>query len=229
MRRILIAAAVALFTLAAFAPVSAPAFAQDAAAPSAAPAPFVVASQAFPQAMSERSIGDEKAPVVLDEYFALTCPHCAHFHKEILPQLQKEYIDTGKLRLVFHDFIFNEVGLKAAMVSRCVAPTSYKGMITTLFETQSVWTNPQGGEESLKQVAGFGGLAPAQYTACVGDKSLSDWLLQGRVDAINNLNVEQTPTFLIRGSLERIVGAQDFEQFKVVIDRLLAKAAPAAP
>lgn len=182
----------------------------------------------FPEAMTERAIGSPDAPVVIDEYFALTCPHCAKFHRDVLPQLKAEYIDTGKVRLVFHDFIFSEIGLKAAMAARCVKPESYYEFSKTLMEMQDAWQNPSGGEDVLKQVSGFAGLAPVKYQGCVSYQPLSDWLLQVRVDAVNNLNISSTPTFLFRGSLERIVGAQSYADFKAAIDRQLAKAAEAA-
>jgi protein-disulfide isomerase len=179
----------------------------------------------FAQAMTERSIGSTDALVVVDEFFALTCPHCAHFHTNILPQVKKDYIDTGKLRIVYHDFIFNEIGLKAAMVARCVSPTAYHELIGTLFQMQESWTKTGTGEGVLKQVAGFAGLSPAQYDACVSNKPLQDWLLQGRADATTKFEISSTPTFLFRGALERVVGAQNFEDFKVVMDRQLERLA----
>jgi protein-disulfide isomerase len=190
-------------------------------------------SNAFAHAMTERSIGKADAPVVIDEYFALTCPHCAHFHQKIMPEVKRDYIDTGKVRIVFHDFIFNEVGLKAAMVARCVSPTAYYELVNTLFQMQDSWTKP-GSENVLKQVAGFAGLAPAQYDACVSSKPLQDWLLQARADATNIYEISSTPTFIFRGALERVVGAQTYEEFKVAVDRQLARVtdklvAPQAP
>ena len=47
------------------------------------------------------------------EYASLTCSHCASFHNDTLPQLKKDYIDTGKVKLVYRDFPFDELGLRA--------------------------------------------------------------------------------------------------------------------
>ncbi len=181
------------------------------------------------EAMTERSLGKADAPVVLEEFFALTCTHCAYFHLKVLPQFKAEYIDTGKVRIVYHDFIFNEVGLKASMLSRCAPASGYEQLLTTLFEMQSAWLNPQGGEAVLRQVAGFAGLSPSDIDSCLASKPLTDWLLQTRVDAINNLDINSTPTFLVRGSLERIVGGKEIEDYRKVIDPLLAKLPTAAP
>ena len=65
--------------------------------------------------------GAANAPVTIVEYASLTCPHCAHFHAETLPKLKTEYIDTGKVKLVFRDFPLDGIALAGAMIAACVA------------------------------------------------------------------------------------------------------------
>ena len=67
---------------------------------------------AVPQtATAPRVLGSPDAPVEVIEYASLTCHHCATFHNEVLPQVKKEFIDTGKVRLVYRDFPLDRVGL----------------------------------------------------------------------------------------------------------------------
>jgi protein-disulfide isomerase len=176
----------------------------------------------FAHATLERVLGKADAPVTLIEYAALTCSHCAEFHTMVLPELKKNYIDTGKVRLVFRDFPFNETGMKAAMAARCLPEARYFDFVGTLFTTQNNWLNASG-ETLLKQMAGFAGLPEADYNACVNDKALQDYLLNVRVEATNNDGVNSTPTILIEGTFERIVGAQDYKTYAEAIDRQLAK------
>jgi protein-disulfide isomerase len=72
--------------------------------------------------LSERVLGDPNAPITILEYSSLTCPHCASFHANTLPQLKKDYIDTGKVKLVFRDFPFDRAALQASMLARCSNP-----------------------------------------------------------------------------------------------------------
>ena len=65
-------------------------------------------------------LGDEKAPVTIIEYASLSCPHCAHFHNTILPELKKRYIDTGKAKLIHRPYPLNEPALRGAMLAGCV-------------------------------------------------------------------------------------------------------------
>lgn len=179
------------------------------------------------RAMTERSLGDPKAPVTLIEYAALTCSHCRDFHLKVLPELKKNYIDTGKVRLVFRDFPFNEIGMAAAMTARCVKPENYFSFVHAIFSSQDNWAYSPTGGQLIKQMAGFAGLAPNMVDACVTNKELGDKLLAIRVEATNSLQVNSTPTFLVEGTLERIVGTQDYAQYAAVLDRVLAKVAPA--
>jgi protein-disulfide isomerase len=187
-----------------------------------AQAPTEAPAAKFAHATLERVLGKADAPVTLIEYAALTCSHCAEFHTMVLPELKKNYIDTGKVRLVFRDFPFNETGMKAAMAARCLPEARYFDFVGTLFTTQNNWLNASG-ETLLKQMAGFAGLPEADYNACVNDKALQDYLLNVRVEATNNDGVNSTPTILIEGTFERIVGAQDYKTYAEAIDRQLAK------
>ena len=69
------------------------------------------------EAKMEMAIGDKDAPVTMVEYSSLGCPHCAAFHKDTLPRIKKEYIDTGKVRLVYRDFPLGTPALAAAALS----------------------------------------------------------------------------------------------------------------
>ena len=75
--------------------------------------------------LADHMLGDAKAPVSIDEYFSLGCPHCADFDLEMLPKLKADYIDKGKLKFIFHDFPLNEISLQAAMLARCAPNDRY--------------------------------------------------------------------------------------------------------
>ncbi len=183
----------------------------------------------FPDVFAERSLGKPDAPVTLIEYSALTCPHCAHFHKEVLPRLKADYIDTGKVRLIFREFPFSQVGIRAAMAARCLAPDKYYDFVQALFDTQKTWADAPNGDQLVQQMAGFAGLSFDQYTACVGNERILNHVLQMRVDATNNFEINSTPTLLIQGALERIVGAQPYATFTEMIDRQLTRLGVAVP
>ena len=80
----------------------------------------------------------------MNEFFSLTCTHCAAFARETMPQVKKDLIDTGKVRWVFHDFPLDQVALTAAMVARYLPPDRYEPFINALFASQDRWAFARG-------------------------------------------------------------------------------------
>ncbi|MBI1207914.1 MAG: thioredoxin domain-containing protein [Azospirillum sp.] len=184
----------------------------------AAPAPFDLA-----QALAERSLGDPKAPVVMVEFSSLTCPHCAAFHAETLPELKTRYIDTGKLRLIQWDFPLDRAALFAALLARCAPPERYFGFIDVLFKTQSRWARSSDPMKSLAQIGQLGGVPKATFDACVEDKALIEGVVKLRMEAEQKYAIKSTPTFVFNGGDQRLDGALPVAKFVETIEALLPK------
>ncbi len=70
--------------------------------------------------LQDMVLGKADAPVTIIEYASLTCPHCAHFHTDVLPAIKKDYIDTGKVKLIYRDFPLDQLAFAGA-VCDCAA------------------------------------------------------------------------------------------------------------
>ena len=68
--------------------------------------------------LGERVLGSPNAPITVIEYASLTCPHCAHFQKEVFPRVKKELIDTGKIRFIVREFPIGHTSGTAAIINR---------------------------------------------------------------------------------------------------------------
>ncbi|MGD9508584.1 MAG: DsbA family protein [Geminicoccaceae bacterium] len=169
--------------------------------------------------LGEPAIGDPNAPVTIIEFASLTCPHCASFHVNTLPELEKRYIDTGKVRLVLRDFPLDEMALKASVIAHCAGPDRYPQFVQVFFSQQASWTRSDDPEKALRQLAQLGGLGADQIDACLADKSLEDTILQARLDGQQKYNIESTPSFIIGGKTHS--GDQSIEKFAELIDPLL--------
>lgn len=170
--------------------------------------------------------GSADAPVTIVEYAALTCPHCAQFYTETLPELKARYIDKGSVRLVFRDFPFEAVGLRAHMLARCAGPERRSGFMDVLFRQQKAWTQAPDPVRALGQIARLGGMPEADFNACMTNKAAEEAVLKNRLEGEQKDKVSSTPTFIIGG--ETFTGARTIEDFAKVIDAALAgkKAAP---
>ncbi|MDX6751556.1 DsbA family protein [Geminicoccaceae bacterium 1502E] len=169
--------------------------------------------------VTERVIGEPDAPVTIIEYASLTCPHCASFHRDVLPGLKERYIDTGKVKLVFRDFPLDQVALRAAVVAHCGGPARYGQFLDVLFENQERWAHAEDPVAALKQIASLAGLSGEQVDACLADEQMIDAVLQSRLDAQQEYDVRSTPTFVIDGKV--YPGGRDVEAFAEIIEPLL--------
>lgn len=171
--------------------------------------------------VEEMAMGDPDAPVTMIEYASLTCPHCAKFHQEVLPRIKAEYVDTGKLRLIYRDVYFDGPGLWAAMMARCAGPDRFFGVVDLLYRTQGEWSRAADPTEITKALYGAGrqaGLTDAQMDACMQDQDwaktlVAEYQRNAQADGIN-----ATPTFLIEG--EKVENAA-YEEFQARLDAAL--------
>ena len=175
----------------------------------------------FGEAVAEMVMGRDDAPVTMIEYSSLACPHCAAFHRDVLPKIKESYIDTGKVRLVYRDFPLGGLALAAAMLARCGGREKYFGFIEVLYRSQAQWSRSDDPRRELARVARFGGISQKDFEACLTNEPLMTDIRERAVDAKQKFGIDSTPTFIIDG--ETIEGARPFEDFRDAIEKALAK------
>ena len=174
------------------------------------------------EALEIRSLGDPNAPVTLTEYSSLGCPHCKSFHDNTLPILKEEYIDTGKVRLIYRDFPLGTRAMAAAMLTRCAPKTLYFGMLELFFDKQAVWSQSEDAIGALSSVAKHGMMTNDDVMACLQNQELMNGIRAIAEDGKTRFGIESTPTFLIGESGDsKIEGAADIEVFRKAIDEAL--------
>ena len=184
------------------------------------PAAAVIADDK--EAMAEMAIGADDAPVTMIEYSSLGCPHCASFHRDALPRLKKEYIDTGKVRLIYRDFPLGSPALAASMIARCAGKDRYFGFVELLFRSQKDWSRGDNPLEALTRVARFGGMSATDVQACLKNQALLDRMQEVARDAQFDHEINSTPSFILDG--KKISGNLAYEDFKDLIEQALKKA-----
>ena len=171
--------------------------------------------------LAYRVLGDPNAPVTILDYSSMTCPHCATFHTETLPKIKEKYIDTGKAKLVFRDFPFDQAALRASMLARCAPPERYYPLLDVLFKSQAQWSRASDPAKALAQYGKLAGMSQATIDACMASQPLADGILQSRLVGADKYKVEATPTFVLNEGAATIGGAQSFETFAAAIDKLI--------
>lgn len=189
--------------------------------PAAGPAPVAVAATADKAALmavqpGDHVLGDPKAPVTIIEYASLTCSHCAHFHAQILPDLKKKWIDTGKVKLVYRDFPLDQIAVKAAQIAECAGKDKYFGVLDIIFRSQPQWATVADPLAELAKPLRIAGLGDAEIKACLANDAMMSPVLNDYRSG-EALGVAATPTLFIGGQLYR--GSRSVED----IDGAIAK------
>ncbi len=188
----------------------------------AGPQPVVADAQTVLQiTQDDRVLGDPAAPITIIEYASLTCPHCAHFATDVLPELKREWIDTGKAKLILRDFPLDGPALRAAMIARCAPPNRFYAFAETFFASQDKWALTNDYLEALARLAKLGGMGKDEFEACLKNTTLENRIVEQRLVASQQLDVTSTPTFFINGS--KFSGAPTAEEFNKVLSNLAAK------
>jgi protein-disulfide isomerase len=172
--------------------------------------------------LTPRTMGDPNAKVHVEEYFSLTCTHCAAFQKETFPQVKKNLIDTGKVLYEWHDFPLDQVALTAAVIARALPPDRYEPFINVLLTTQDRWAFARdvNSTEELAKLAALAGMPRSTFDAAVSDEGAKDAILAAQDAAAKAHDVNSTPTFLING--KPLVGAVDYATFLKAVDAATA-------
>ena len=173
------------------------------------------------EAMAEKSIGRADAPVTIIEYASLTCSHCAAFHTDTLPHIKKNYIDTGKVRLVYNDFPLGSLAMAAAMVARCSGEKNFFPMIDALFASQRTWATGDAPIEAIGGIARLIGMSEDDVADCLDDQNIFDAIKNRADHAGKSLGISSTPTFFVEGT--KVPGNLPYKDFQKILDKALAK------
>ncbi|MBC9209555.1 thioredoxin domain-containing protein [Roseomonas aerophila] len=164
--------------------------------------------------LGDRSVGKADAKVAVLEYFSLTCPHCAAFHKDVWPRVKQELVGNGTVRMVWRDFPLDQLALAAAQVARALPADRYEGFISALLASQDRWAFARGADNvgEIAKIAALAGMTRAQVDAAVADQALARGILEMRAKGQQEFNINSTPTFVFGRRPQP--GAVSFERFQ---------------
>ena len=180
-----------------------------------------------PNPLGEISIGDANAPIKIYEYASLTCGHCAAFHTEVLPDLKKQYVDTGLVQFYFRPFPLDPYAMTGAMLVQCAIPQARLAFLETLFKRQLQWVRSDDPLNSLRAYAKQAGMSGENFVMCLQSEANLTAVRSMYTAAKDELGVQSTPTFFVNG--EKVAGNIGLEAFKKLLDKKLKKMGIEAP
>ena len=170
-------------------------------------ASFAATEHAWP---IDKVMGKPDAKITIIEYSSLTCPHCAKFNEEALPRLKKDWIDSGKARLVVRDFARNTLDQAASMIAQC-SGDRYFAFLDTYFHSQNNWMTAQQPINAIRSIARLGGMGPDEVDACLRNQKLLSDIGQRQNEGQQLYDITGTPTFVVNGKVVEYDG--DYARF----------------
>jgi protein-disulfide isomerase len=169
--------------------------------------------------------GAETAPIWLVEVSDFQCPYCKRWHEEAFATIDREYVQTGKVRLAYLNFPLSSIHPNARAAAEAAMCASVQGKFwplhDALFRAQERWAgleNPMAAFDSLALAAG---VAAGPWRSCMTSHATAP-LIDADRDRSATAGVKSTPTFFIGD--RKLEGAYPVDSFRVAIDAAIARA-----
>ena len=164
--------------------------------------------------------GNENAKIEILVYESLTCPHCATFHNEVYPNLKKNFIDKGLVKIEFKSFPLDIAALNASKIAHCKNDGN-PDILHFLFYNQNVWIKGETIDQinsNLKAIINgenFG----IDFKKCVDNKKIEDYILEDRIESERKFEINSTPTLIINN--KKFDKPLTYKNLKKAIEKLI--------
>jgi len=164
--------------------------------------------------------GNKDANIEILVYESLTCPHCAEFHEKIYPDLKKNFIDKGLVKIEFKNFPLDLASLNASKIAHC-KNDGKSDILHYLYYNQKIWTKGETIEEinlNLKAVISkenFG----IDFDKCINNEEIEDHILGDRIESVKKFEINSTPTLIINN--KKFDKPLTYKNLKKAIEKLI--------
>jgi len=172
-----------------------------------------------PNGLPDKVLGSADAKVTVIEYASPTCPHCAIFSNDTLPEFKKQYVDTGKVKFILRPFVRNVLDAVVFLLAEAAGDDQYHNVVETFFKTQDQWATSDKPRDAILVIAKQLGFTDESFEAALTNQDLFKGMETLREQALNDFKLEGTPTFYING--KKLSGEKTIEQMAAEIDPLL--------
>ncbi len=165
-------------------------------------------------------IGNKDAKISIIAYESLTCSHCANFHIDVLPNLKKEYIDTGIAKIEFRHFPLDGAAFNASKIAQCKNDGN-SDILNSLYLNQSKWIKGKTIDEineNLKRFLVSEGIK-VDFDKCTTDKNIEDFVLNDRIEGVKKFKVNATPTIIIND--KKFEKSLNYKNLKNSLEKLI--------
>ena len=166
------------------------------------------------------TVGNIDAKITIIAFESLTCSHCANFHKDIYPQLKKEYLDTGLAKIEFRHFPLDIAAFNASKISQC-KNDGESDLLHALFSGQKKWAIGKTPEEATEHLKRFliDEDVRVNFEKCLANKTIEDFVLNDRIEGAKKFKVNATPTIIINN--KKFDKTLNYKNLKKTLEKLI--------
>jgi protein-disulfide isomerase len=161
------------------------------------------------------SEGDKNAKIKIIAYESLTCGHCADFHTNVYPDIKKNFIDNGLVKIEFRHFPLDIAAFNASKIGQC-NNDGKSNIMHILYSGQKKWARGKTAEEAtgyLKKFVKDEGIK-LDFEKCLNDKNIEDFVLNDRIEGVKKFNVNATPTIIINDKkFEKVLNYKNIKKY----------------
>mgnify|MGYP001464199294 FL=1 len=164
--------------------------------------------------------GNQNAKIVILAYESLTCSHCADFHKNVYPQLKKDYIDTGLAKIEFRHFPLDAAAFNASKIIQCKHDQGME-ILESLYSNQQAWIKGNTIEQVNNNLQKFIEKEGFQvnFEKCINNKKIEEFVLNDRIEGVKNFKVNATPTIIIND--KKFEKSLNYKNLKETLEKLI--------
>lgn len=145
-------------------------------------------------------MGNKESKVVIVNYSALSCPHCAEFHKHIFPKLKEDYIDNGKILYIIRDFPSNSPSLYVGHILHGDIDLERKiALLNSLFNSQMFWVLSKDHKSAINSLAMLSGIDEGYLESIEMTEEKNEQVLKRFYSDNEVLQINATPAIYING------------------------------
>ena len=164
--------------------------------------------------------GEESAKITIIAYESLTCGYCANFHKDVFPELKKDFIDKGLVKIEFRHFPLDLAAFNASKIAQCNNDGN-SNILHILYSGQKKWARGKTPEEATGYLKKFleSESVNLDFEKCLSDKAIEDYVLNDRIDGVKKFEVNATPTIIIND--KKFDKALNYKNLKKYLEKLI--------
>ena len=164
--------------------------------------------------------GNINAKIKIIVFESLTCGACGNFHKNVYPNLKKDFIDTGLVKIEFRNFPLDLASFNASKIAHC-KNDGKSDLLHSLFENQNEWVKGQTIEDFNENLKKFvkKNEKNLDFDSCLINKDIEDHILNDRINGVKYYDINATPTLIIND--KKFDNPQNYKKLKKTLEKMI--------